>query len=267
MITAHRKKQINKLANFIACEFSSGNVTSLEAIIEDEELPLYLDHYEDYFDGMLVYDATRFHVHVNLDRGNALTKKRGRFTLAHELGHYFIDEHRIGLKHGLLEPHASLHDVNHISQIELEADYFASCLLMPTERFRTFNKVKAFSLEKILALSNSFQASVLATVLRFVEIGTHEIMVVVSEKNRVKWYAKSNDFPNWAFRFKVGQILPPTTVAGEFFTKPNSKYTDVEELAPDDWFFVNDYRGYRKMNEQCYYSHSYGYVLSLIWFD
>lgn len=267
MIVARRKIQINKLANFIACEFSVGNTTFLEAIVEDEELPLHLDHYEDCFDGMLVYDVTRFHVHVNLDRGNALSKKRGRFTLAHELGHYFIDEHRIGLKYGSLEPHGSLHDVNHVNQIELEADYFASCLLMPTDKFRAFDKVKAFSLDKILALSDSFQASVLATVLRFVEIGTHEIMVVVSEMGKVKWYAKSDDFPNWAFRFKVGQSLPQTTVAGEFFTKPNSKYTGVEELSPDDWFFANDSRGYRRMNEQCYYSDSYGYVISLIWFD
>lgn len=267
MIPIHRKNRINKIASFIANEFSKDNITSLEEIVEYEEIPLYLDHYEDSFDGMLLHDGAGFHIHINIDRGNSLSKKRGRFTLAHELGHFFIDEHRIGLKYGILEPHMSLHDVTHTNIIESEADYFASCLLMPAVKLRQWNEIREFSLEKILAISESFQVSVLATLLKFAEVGSHEIMVVVSENKRVKWFTKSKDFPSWPFRFKVGTPPPPTTVAGEFFRKPNSRYTTIEEVSPDDWFYPRDGRGNRKMYEQCYYSDSYGYVISLIWFD
>jgi hypothetical protein len=125
-----------------------------------------------------------------------------------------------------------------------------------------------FSLQKILAISEYFQASVLASVLRYIELCVHELMIVVSKENNVLWYAQNEQFPKWPFRFRVGHKLPPTTVAGEFFTKLDSKYTSIEEVNPDDWFypFPNDNRANRKMNEQCYYSDSYGYVISVLWF-
>jgi len=138
MIPLHRKVQISKLAEFIAGEFSEGNLTLLDKIAQYEDVPVHFDNYEDAFDGMLLYDTEYddFHIHINIDSGNKQNSNRGRFTLAHELGHFFLDEHRLGLKYGLLEPHASFHNVNQKSKIETEADYFASCLLMPREKFR-----------------------------------------------------------------------------------------------------------------------------------
>lgn len=267
MVTDYRKKQLNNFAQFVSDGFSSNNITLLDEIVISEELSVYHDHYEDSFDGMLVYDEKDFHIHVNVDKGNLEKSKRGRFTFAHELGHYFIDEHRIGLMRGILQPHASQHELNRRDLIEEEADYFAGSLLMPENRFRIQSSRKMFSLDTITELSDSFQASILATVLRFTEIGTHEMMAVVSENNRVKWYSRHKDFPQWAFKFKVGQAIPPTTVAGEFFTKKDSRYTGIEDVSPDDWFYPKDARGRRTMHEQCYYCDSYGYVISLLWFD
>lgn len=269
MIAIPRKKTISDIANYVASQFYQSNKTDLEAIAKFEGLQYYHDHYEDAFDGMLLHDNKDFHIHINIDKGNSLSSKRGNFTLAHEYGHYFIDEHRIGLLTGKIAPHGSLHNVSQKDIIEYEADYFASCLLMPENRFRNFSggRRKKFSLETILNLSNAFQSSILATVLRFAEIGTHEITAVISENNIVKWFAQSKDFPKWSFRFKVGQPLPPATVAGEFFTKTDSKYSGIENVDPDNWFHANDNRANRTMHEQCYYSDSYGYVISLIWFD
>lgn len=266
-LTAIRKKKISEFAFHLSNEFSKGNATLLSAILEFEELPCYFDNYEDFFDGMLLYDARRYHIHINIDRQNTLESKRGRFTLAHELGHYFIDEHRIGLKYGTLKPHGSKHELNHYAIIETEADYFASCLLMPEQKFRKHSGGKQFELQRIMDLSESFQSSMLAVALRFVEIGTHEVMVVVSKGGIVSWYSKSNDFPAWPFRFNVGGPLPPTTVAGEFFANKQAKYTTVEEVNADDWFYPKDSRANRRMFEQCYFLESYDYVISFIWFQ
>ena len=204
-----------------------------------------------------------------MSTGNREDSKRGRFTFAHELGHFFIDEHRLGLKYGLLEPHPSFHNVNQKGKIELEADYFASCLLMPNGKFRKQSGGKKFSLDTILNLSESFQASVLSTVIRFGEIGTHEMFAVISKNNIAEWFVKSNDFPNWKFKFKIGDHIPQTTVAGEYYTMENRKFTGIEQVKADDWFNPpqDDHRADRQMYEQCYYSKSYGYVISLIWFD
>lgn len=278
MISPNRKTRISKLAEYIANEFSDRNLTLLNNIAKFEGVPIHYDNYEDAFDGLLLYDANNkdFHIHINIDNGNKLNSKRGRFTLAHELGHFFVDEHRWGLKYGLLEPHTSFHNIDQKSLIEEEADYFASCLLMPKDKFRNYSAelrkqtgTKKFSLDAILGLSNSFQTSVLSTLIRFGEVGTHEIFAVISKDNVAKWFVKSNDFPNWTFKFKVGNILPQTTVAGEYFTKESSKFTGIESLSADDWFYapLNDNRANRQMYEQCYYSDSYGYVISLMWFD
>ena len=263
-----RKKELSKIADFVSSLFSKENVTLLEDIVKFEELHLYFDHYEECFDGMLVYDEEQFHIHINIDRGNNIDTNRGRFSLSHELAHYYINEHRIGLQSGLLEHHASFTDANKHDLIELEADYFAGCLLMPINKLKYFEGVKKFSLDKLIAISKSFKVSLLAATIRYCQTCIHELMIVVSENNKVKWYDKNEHFPDWPFKFKVGQTVPATTVAGEFFTKPNSKFTSIEEIEPNDWFYPypNDYRANRKMNEQCFYSEGFGYVISLIWF-
>ncbi|MFM7855550.1 MAG: ImmA/IrrE family metallo-endopeptidase [Flammeovirgaceae bacterium] len=278
MILPQRKTQISKLAEDIAFEFSNKNLTLLNEIAKFEDVPVHFDNYENAFDGMLLYDTASndFHIHVNIDNGNRQDSKRGRFTLAHELGHFFLDEHRLGLKYGLLEPHASFHNINQKSPIEEEADYFASCLLMPTLKFKSHSSQykrqtgnKGFSFDTLKDLSESFQTSILSTLIRFGEVGTHEIFAVVSKDNKANWFVKSTDFPNWKFKFKIGEPVPPTSVAGEYYTMVNRKFTGIEQLSADDWFYVSreDHRADRPMYEQCFYSDSYGYVISLMWFD
>lgn len=266
-MTDQRKKILNELAGLIAEDFSSGYVTSLEKLAAFEGAEVYVDQYENSFDGMLVFDDNeRFHIHLNSDRGNLPDRPRGRFSFAHELAHLIIEEHRKPLMTGEKAPHGSLHDFKHRDDIEEEADYFASCLLMPEKLFRKVPRGKKFSFETIIGIAKEFQTSMLATVLRFVEVGSHDILVVVSENNIVRWFAKSPNFPNWKFRFKVGQPLPVNTVAGEYFAKPNAKYTGVEDVEPESWF-IPAWIPKTQMHEQCHFSESYGYVISLIWFD
>lgn len=269
MIPLHQKIRISKLAEFIANEFSDGNVTLLNEIANFEDVAFYFDNYEDAFDGMLLYDNLNFHIHINVDKGNRQDSKRGRFTFAHELGHFFLDEHRLGLKYGILEPHTSFHNLHQKSKIEQEADYFASCLLMPMQKFKNCPRNKKFSLDTLTNLSSSFQTSVLSTLIRFGEVGTHEIFAVVSKDNIAQWFVKSNDFPNWKFRFKIGERVPSTSVAGEYYTLKRNIINDIVTLDVDDWFSSSkeDNRALRPMYEQCYYSDSFGYVISLMWFD
>jgi hypothetical protein len=176
----------------------------------------------------------------------------------------------------LLEPHASFHNINQKSIIEEEADYFASCLLMPRDKFRNHSGEykrqsgnKNFSLDTLLNLSESFQTSILSTLIRFGEVGTHEIFAVISKDNIAKCFVKSTDFPNWKFKFKIGKPVPQTTVAGEYYNLEDQKFTSVEPLDANDWFNPppDDHRADRQMYEQCFYSDSYGYVASLVWFN
>jgi len=149
MVKSNNKSAAKRLAEYIALQYNE-KITPLDKIVVDEELNVFYDNYEvNTFDGMTIFDNGRFYVHLNIDKGNRPNSERGRFTLAHELGHYFIDAHRIGLKNGLLEPHPSEINKKQFTTIEREADYFASCLLMPESRFIRDIGNKKFSFEVI----------------------------------------------------------------------------------------------------------------------
>ena len=83
------RNHIKDLSERIALEYSE-YVTPLDKIIEDEGLSVFYDSYgRDTFDGMTIYDNGKFYIHINTDLGNKHNSPRGRFTLAHELGHIF----------------------------------------------------------------------------------------------------------------------------------------------------------------------------------
>ena len=95
MILNNSLSKIKKLADDISSYYSD-KITSLELIAEYEGLEIFYDSYEiGTFDGMTIYDDGVFYIHINNDNGNKKGSGRSRFTLAHELGHYFIDSHRV----------------------------------------------------------------------------------------------------------------------------------------------------------------------------
>lgn len=251
---------IKDLAETIALEHPA-IITPLENIIKEEDLDLFYDSYGNAFDGMTIYADSQFFIHINTFRGNKPGTARSRFTIAHELGHYFINNHRIGLKKGLLAPHPSKNNESTHFKIEKEADYFASCLLMPEERFKKFILRKKFDFSIIQTLSNHFQTSLTATAIRFADLGNHPIMVVFSENGKVKWKSFSKDFP---FQFLLyGNKVPEDSVMGEYFYK-NRQSVGTEDVWAVDWFdFVTDRNVNRKFKEHCI-THK-NLAFSIIW--
>ncbi|MEQ3691921.1 MAG: ImmA/IrrE family metallo-endopeptidase [Flavobacterium sp.] len=251
---------IKKLAEAIALEFSD-IVTPLDKILAEENLDLFYDSYGNNFDGMTIYDDTNFFIHINTFRGNKPNTSRARFTIAHELGHYFIDNHRIGLKKGLLSPHPSNNNENTHFRIEREADYFASCLLMPEEKFKKFILRKKFEFSIIKSLSEYFQTSITATAIRFADIGNHPLMIVFGENGKIKWKWSSEDFP---FKYLLySDKIPEDSVMGEYFYQ-NKQISGTEDIWPIDWFnYVKNDDIHRKFKEHCI-SHKH-LALSIIW--
>ncbi|WP_158530622.1 ImmA/IrrE family metallo-endopeptidase [Algoriphagus yeomjeoni] len=147
---------------------------------------------------------------------------------------------------------------------EREADYFASCLLLPECRFKADVFKRKFKFELVQELAKKYQTSVTATAIRFADIGNHPIMVVLSLKGRIKWYWYSHDFPyKWLKHGKAK--VPDDTVAGEYYSK-NRSPKQVQDVFAIDWFnYVQEYDTYRKFYEQCLFYK--GYVLSIIWED
>jgi len=259
----NNRPKLKRLAEYIALQYEE-KVTPLEKILADEELELFYDNYgNNTFDGMTIFDNGKFYIHLNIDSQNYQGSDRGRFTIAHELGHYFIDTHRIGLKNGLLKPHPSHTNQKQFFTIEREADYFASCLLMPEPRFCKDIENKKFSFDVIDFLRKEYKVSRTACALRFVDIGNCPLMVVYAENNIIKWHHSSEDFP---YKYLINDnIVPRNTVMGDYFN--NNNVADIfktEQVWTMDCFkYVKDEDMRKQFNEHCI-THK-NLALSLFW--
>ena len=261
----NRKYKLKNLAEFIASEYEE-KITPLEKITAEEDLEVFYDRYEvNSFDGMTFYDHGKFFIHLNLDNHNSPYSERGRFTLAHELGHYFIDSHRIGLKRGILKPHPSQTNQKQFYSIEREADYFASCLLMPEFRFCKDVGNMKFSFEMIDYLRREYGVSRTACALRFADIGNHPIMIVYAENNQIKWSYSSEDFP---YKSLInGAIVPLNTNMGDYFrTRSSNNLFETNKVWAIDVFqYVKNDDVRRQFYEHCI-THK-DCALSLFWED
>jgi Zn-dependent peptidase ImmA (M78 family) len=262
-----REKKINKLANYISSDFIEANKLDIEKILSCESIHVYYDQYEDCFDGLLTFDLTDFHIHLNVDKGNFKGSKRSRFSIAHELGHYFIPEHNQSIINGTFPCHPSSFKPNQNNIIEREADYFAACLLMPSKLFKTSCYRKKFSLNLVDELSDVFNVSKTSALLRFADIdaGTYPLMIFFFRNGVLSGYKKSSDFPlkDVPFKTKIGKPPPKTSVIGEYYLNNETKFKEVIEVSVDDWFWIDSNQ---KLNEQCFYS-DYDYDISILWPD
>ncbi|MDM1350926.1 ImmA/IrrE family metallo-endopeptidase [Myroides marinus] len=262
MIPNTSQQTIKDLAEYLSKDYNSFPVP-LDLIIKEEQIPVFYDYYDsDSFDGMTTFEDGQYFIHINKDRRNLENNERGRFTLSHELGHYYIDAHREGLRQGVLEPHPSKMSKQQYDQIERQADYFASCLLMPEYDFKKQIEKKKFSFEIIKTLSERYNISKSACAIRFAEIGNHPIMIVYSEKGYIKWKKSSNDFPH-QFLLYTNKV-PEDTVMGEYFiTNKFDNINITEQVWAGDWFNVK-----KDQQNDKFYEHCISYkntALSIIW--
>lgn len=264
--TTKRKKQLSDLAGEIIELFDFENEVDPEVIATENDIKFYYDNYGlekdgSGFEGLQIYDGECFHTHINLDLVWSKDSTRSRFAFAHELGHFFIEEHHYELKNGY---HPSKFDPKETSLIELEANFFARALLIPEISLKKFCFRKPFSLDLVNEIAQNYNVNDLTAILRFVQFGTYPLMVAYCKNGILEWFSRSDDFPYKAFKTKVGLAVPPTSVVGEYFRLgEKAKYTEVETIDIDDWFYYNGDE-HITLNEQCFYS-SYGYVISLIW--
>lgn len=149
--------------------------------------------YGDAFDGMLEYRRGRFHIYASTPRLGPPDSPRARFTVAHELGHYFIDEHRHALAAGRVAPHPSLCDFESGILAEEEADHFASHLLMPEKRFRRTAASQPRGLSGVLALAEAYQTPITSTAFRFAGTDLFPCVVIkwMCRRHEWRWFSSS----------------------------------------------------------------------------
>lgn len=141
---------------------------------------------------MIVGSEHRAIITVNI---NAIPERR-RFSLAHEIGHWYHHRGRIlfcgsqeigNPAHRTLDP-------------EYQADEFASDLVLPNYMFRPrIAKMKRLSLSAMREIKEEFDVSLTATLLKLIEANRYPIIAVCHNKFGRRWFKRADMIPGWWF--------------------------------------------------------------------
>jgi len=159
-----------------------------------------------------------------------------RFSIAHELGHYFLHGESEDVK-----PHESHAGFVSNDKREREADCFAAGLLMPRRLFKDALRTSGEGLVAIESLANRCQTSLLATAIRFVHLSDDSIAIVVSTKDRIDYCFMSEEMKtlrgiNW---IRKNYPLPENTATLTFNQCADRvRHADRADDSSDlqDWF-------------------------------
>jgi len=236
-------------------------IAGLGAIMIEEELVHY--------DGKIVFGKNKTVIKVN---SQIQFPERKRFVAAHEIGHFMM--------HKDMElPDDTFSNFNIFAGMEkslrtgvqeLEANEFASELLMPDKLFLKEVIGKKFTPFLIKNLSERFKTSLTATVFKYLQYDLHPICIVFIENGKVKYWKKSADMKVWICDFN--RLAPPSdSVAAEYIQNDYTFIYKLDEKAQtikkSTWFKLRDYDEDTDFYEYCIPTKKYKTLLSIIWED
>lgn len=138
------------------------------------------------FEGMLAAKKSQSKWMI-LYNSAVVSEGRKRFTVAHEFGHYIL--HRD--QQSRFECGAGDIAAGDNQDIELEADQFASTLLMPLDDFRRQVDGQKISFDLLGHCADRYGVSLTAAALRWIEIAEKRAVLIASRDDFMLW-AKSN---------------------------------------------------------------------------
>lgn len=160
---------------------------------------------------------------------------RVRFSIAHELGHFYIPEHRKLLLAG--NSHNSISGFISDKKLEKEADEFAANLLIPQEFLRKLTlKRKFLTLKDLLEIANELQVSATAMVLRYVKTTSDRCAIILSQDGIPKLYWPSEEMGYLGFEWRGRRDIPQNSATAQ--ANQNQGSGEIYERAFDSsyWF-------------------------------
>ncbi len=164
-----------------------------------------------------------------------------RFTVAHELGHYFLPGHPHQLFPDGDGVHASQSGFFGGNDLEKEADHFAAGLLMPKQLFLPVLRDSGEGFVAIRKLAATCRTSLTATAIRFAQFAEDPVAVVVSTAGVVDFCSLSKCLRSIQGMdcLRKGQPVPRGTRTAKFGLDSESIRQGKEDAAYaslDDWF-------------------------------
>jgi hypothetical protein len=175
---------------------------------------------------------------------------RTRFSIAHELGHYFLDEHHKALRGGKAA-HISLSEFRTHDSLEREADAFASSLLMPTMQIKPLVNARQLSVPRLQEIADVFDTSIVSTAFRSVRLSHFPCAVARIRDGQVAWTFVSDPAFDAGLYPRRGEF--PSRAAKPWANcRAGINETSEDEGTADDWFTIynNDRIEYVPVTEE-----------------
>ena len=169
------------------------------------------DDFGDAFDGRLEYQSSRFLLFFNTkyDAWSHIGDHHPKvnFTVAHELGHYFLDHHRKYLQR-TGNAHGSLTEFQVEAPPEREADCFAAGLLMPRSLVEQTVNSRPPTFPGVRSSAKDFHVSLTSMAVRWVQLSNFPCAVLVVSDGKIQWGFTSEAFKRaGGYRVRIGEPI------------------------------------------------------------
>jgi hypothetical protein len=189
-----------------------------------------------------------------------------RFSIAHELGHYFLDGHVDAVldTRGQHESRAGFAESN---PFELEADHFAAALLMPKSLVQPLIHKAEFGLAGIEAIAGDCNTSLPAAAIRYCGLIKLPVAIIQTEGPGVDYCFMSKDLQEFrGLRWpKKGSRIPTATHTFDF--NQSRQRIEAAERWSEAATLENWFGSYANVDavEDIVGLGSYGKTLTAIW--
>lgn len=166
------ERHVIRLVRDIVLKYASSSIPKVDDICNGLGIEIKEDLIQDGRDGMY-FDNT---IIIN---SKILSKERKRFTIFHEVMHYFFetDADLISELHELTDIQIDEHN----RQIELYCNIGAAEFLMPREELRNLYEEKGFNVELILYAAKLFKSSTIAATIQLVQVAPNQCITAICE--------------------------------------------------------------------------------------
>jgi len=243
---------------------TSPSELNLEEILYAENLKLKEEPLPN-CEGKITFDEETGIITLN---SLAKDERQKRFTLAHEMGHFFNERESFQFYNKFIKQKYScgfeeFYGKNRGAIREADANEFAAELLMYKPWYQNFIRNKPINFDLIKEAAEYFNVSLTAAALRYVFIGQYPIALILSRDGKVVWSAANEYFP-YNFIPKDYKVNEKSGAYEYFNGKEVQTWVD---LVPAYTWFSKDYRCEKDkyFNEQNFVMYNYGCVLTMLW--
>ncbi|MAS95884.1 MAG: hypothetical protein CMO55_21985 [Verrucomicrobiales bacterium] len=208
-----------------------------KVIAKKEGIILAPDDYGPGFDGRIEFllPERKFVIYYQ-DSYLHVPEVRIRFSLAHELGHFYLDHHREALCQGI--SHDSEQALMSDREREREADCFAASLLIPRREIKQRTGDKGFmDMKQIVELADDLNVSIPAAAIRYCGYTEENCAIILSKDGIISCHIPSDGMRDFGLSFmRSGDRVPRGSSAEKLIEFGNYREIRGESSTTDTWY-------------------------------